>query len=552
MASRTPRDIPSASGEPVAAKCLIRVVLTLTVAVFLVSRAMTIRLPLERDEGEYAYIAQRMLLGELPYRDVFNQKPPGVFLAYLPVVALFEPSVVAIHLTLAVCSLVTMIGVFVLVRELFNRVAAAFAVLVFAILSIEPTWLATAANTEQFMLLPMVWSAVFAQRAVTSASRRAWLFCGALAAAACFCKQVAATHVSFLILWAIGAAIRDGAIDIRALRRLAVWFPLGFAAVIVPVSAYFAFRGGFHDYLECVVLHNLRYADYVPLQIGLEQLGGALGRQWPSLLVVWILTVFGIAGGRGDKPGRTLLVALWLGLSAVGVSIGLYFREHYFLQLAPAMAIAAGATLARLSRRLGAVEGGTRRAVGVALLAAATVILPPAWHHRAFWIATPEQQARLLYDGNPFPESETIARRIAEVTAPTDRVLIVGSEPQILFFAKRASATRHILFYPLMMDLPGAAERQREVIADVERAPPPCILMTNFYSSLLIAPGAPLHIFEALVPRIEAEYVVDALRVFQDGEYRFVVGEEAAQRYELAKSGEPIGSLDMFVFLRRS
>ena len=39
-------------------------------------------LPLERDEGDYAYAAWRMTFGEWPYVDVFNQKPPGVFFAY--------------------------------------------------------------------------------------------------------------------------------------------------------------------------------------------------------------------------------------------------------------------------------------------------------------------------------------------------------------------------------------------------------------------------------------------------------------------------------------
>src|SRR5262249_42370580 len=38
-------------------------------------------IPLERDEGEYAYIAQRWLAGEVPYKGSFDQKPPGVFAA---------------------------------------------------------------------------------------------------------------------------------------------------------------------------------------------------------------------------------------------------------------------------------------------------------------------------------------------------------------------------------------------------------------------------------------------------------------------------------------
>ena len=53
--------------------------------------------PLERDEGEYAYIAQRWLRGKVPYRDAFDQKPPGVFVAYAVIETLIGASPAALH-----------------------------------------------------------------------------------------------------------------------------------------------------------------------------------------------------------------------------------------------------------------------------------------------------------------------------------------------------------------------------------------------------------------------------------------------------------------------
>ena len=40
-------------------------------------------LPLERDEGAYAVVASEMRHGAIPYRDVFDHKPPVIHLAYL-------------------------------------------------------------------------------------------------------------------------------------------------------------------------------------------------------------------------------------------------------------------------------------------------------------------------------------------------------------------------------------------------------------------------------------------------------------------------------------
>src|SRR6266542_3363292 len=60
-------------------------------------RAPLLPIPLERDEGEYAYIAWRLGHNELPYRDWFDQKPPAVFFIYWVALTLPFESIRAIH-----------------------------------------------------------------------------------------------------------------------------------------------------------------------------------------------------------------------------------------------------------------------------------------------------------------------------------------------------------------------------------------------------------------------------------------------------------------------
>ena len=61
-------------------------------------RAPLLPIPLERDEGEYAYIAWRLGYNELPYRDWVDQKPPAVFYMYRFALSLPFEAVRAIHL----------------------------------------------------------------------------------------------------------------------------------------------------------------------------------------------------------------------------------------------------------------------------------------------------------------------------------------------------------------------------------------------------------------------------------------------------------------------
>ena len=99
------------------------------VLVFIGFRWTLISIPFERDEGEYAYIAQQVLQGEVPYNDAFDQKPPGVFLIYTIAMLIFGQSVQGIHLFLSAWTLVTVWLLYRLVARLFGYGAGLMAAL---------------------------------------------------------------------------------------------------------------------------------------------------------------------------------------------------------------------------------------------------------------------------------------------------------------------------------------------------------------------------------------------------------------------------------------
>jgi hypothetical protein len=77
------------------------------------------------------------------------------------------------------------------------------------------------------------------------------------------------------------------------------------------------------------------------------------------------------------------------------------------------------------------------------------VLVPVMVNKDELFAGDPMLIARHNYGSNPFDSSVAIGRQIKRNTSPTDTVLVIGSEPQILFYAERKSATRYILFYPL-------------------------------------------------------------------------------------------------------
>ena len=69
-------------------------VLGLTIA----SRIRLLGIPLERDEGEYAYAGQLMLKGIAPYKLAYNMKFPGTYAAYAVMISIFGQTIIGIDL----------------------------------------------------------------------------------------------------------------------------------------------------------------------------------------------------------------------------------------------------------------------------------------------------------------------------------------------------------------------------------------------------------------------------------------------------------------------
>jgi 4-amino-4-deoxy-L-arabinose transferase-like glycosyltransferase len=514
-------------------------ILAAAAVLFVFVRAPLLSIPLERDEGEYAYIAQRILAGDVPYRDAFDQKPPGVFLVYVCVFALLGESIEAIHLFMYAWTAATALALFGCVRLLAGPLAAAFAVLVFATLSGDPVLTANAANTEMFLLLPMVASVYCMLRALAAGAQlRWWILCGALAAAACWFKQVAATNALYVAVVPALAVLRDRpAAAGAALARAYAGLLLGAVAASAPGLLVFAAAGAWDPFVDAVILHNLHYAQGNSVAAAAGLLRHRLAEQAPGLGVCWVLAASGLLFPKLIGRRSWALLGGWLLASAAGVSVGLYFRPHYFIQALPALAALCGAVLGAAGVRVLAWPRPALAALGLALLAAFATVPSLAATSAVRGAGTPAEISREIYGLNPFPESLEIGKYIRRTSSSDDRVYIVGSEPQILFYAGRASATRYIFFYPLTAGYPGVLERQRGVAAEVAAARPLYVVWSNIATSLLVdADSEPFLLGEAKA-MLDREYRLEfvAHPVPGQASFEFVYGVEARKLMRSAR-----------------
>src|ERR1017187_10562677 len=117
-----PMKIPAATEAATRRQGWVRFLPWLAVAAILLVaggiRLHLLEVPLERDEGEYAYAGQLILQGIPPYELAYNMKLPGTYYAYAAGMAAFGQTVAGIHLTLLAVNSLTCVFIFLLGRKL--------------------------------------------------------------------------------------------------------------------------------------------------------------------------------------------------------------------------------------------------------------------------------------------------------------------------------------------------------------------------------------------------------------------------------------------------
>jgi 4-amino-4-deoxy-L-arabinose transferase-like glycosyltransferase len=512
----------------------------------LLLRAPIADIPLERDEGEYAYMAQRWLQGEVPYKHAFDQKPPAVFVVYAVLLACLGSSPAAIHWGVQLYTLLTAGLLFLLGRRLFSAPVGILAAVFLLLTTADCSVLGNAANTETIMILPMVAGLLAALRAVERSSARWALLSGMLSATAVLGKQVALPNLVFHLLLIVGLG--------RSRLRLTLGFSAGVLAVGGVVTGFFAWAGALEEFWDCVIGFNLHYASTIPWYEYPESFQGTFEDILWHLGPVFILAGLALAmlGRRklGTQERRTWLIAGWLLFSFFGVSVGGFFRQHYFIQVLPAVSLLAAVGAWALARRINR-QHRPRAAALVAGYCLAYALVAGYW----YYLPGPAGiKTWNLYFSHPFYESLELGRYLAEHSTPEDTVFVYGSEPQVYFYAGRKCACRYMFTYPLITPYEDSRARQTDAVREL-KAQPPLFLITFMPSqAFVIVPGMPTDFedgIKAMLPFYELAGVT--LPEGEEGPRRWVTPAAGQEIWELARrlAAEP-DDWAVCVYRRRS
>jgi 4-amino-4-deoxy-L-arabinose transferase-like glycosyltransferase len=469
--------------------------------------------PFNGDEGFYATVARMMLHGGIPYRDAFDNKAPLVFVWYAISFLLFGETVWAPRLIVSLLLSMTTALVYMEGRLLFSHGGGLLAAAAFA-LSIGIVRFETDAQTEYFLLLPMVAGLL----AFTVASRtddlRLFVVSGLLNGLAIITRQTAVFPFAVILAYAIVTPSAGSVTSFRAWRPV---FAMLAGAVLVGIVTVVPFvaTGTVPDLWNALVVYSWHYSAYVPIYAKIA--GLFTNVPWLTLIAgPWLLIAgLGVAHSMGERarPQNSLLVA-WLAANILAIAVVGRFYHHQFVQLLPAFALLApaGALFVR--------EHWHRFAVRVSLCVSVSfaVSVCVALNGAVYVKGDPAARHIAVYQGQERTEwetrSEIVGDYIRNHSRESDTIYNIGFQPELYFYADRRPASRYAFDHLFITD----DTLEQKALDDLQRHPPLLIIDTAANETQRQPYGAPL------------------IREFLRTNYDFVAKVEYADIYELRGS----------------
>ena len=459
-------------------------------AIYAIIRTNFLDVPFERDEGDYCLAGQLVLEGGTPYVDFYEQKPPGLFYTYAFLELIFGKNNQMLHVAFILINLLTSWFLYKACDKIFDsRISGYAAAVAFLVLSMNPFVSGFTIQSEHLIAFFLSASLMALSIALRKDHWKWYLFAGMLVSWSMTIKQ---NGLFFTVAFGILLLLMASQLKwprVLALRNIGAYIAGTFAPVLLLILII-AVQGAFDDMVFWVYNYPKEaYVSNIPFDRGMTYLKYWFEKISETYMVYWLGAGLGLIGlwitklSWQKKAGLTVF-ALFLFLSIVP---GYRFYGHYWLHLLPGVAFLFGSVFYVLEEKLSKYA-----LVPFALFALVTIIgLSSVIGHQDYYFKPNlDRVVRSVYGTNPFPETKKLSDYIKRNSTEGDQIVVVGSEPQVHFYTKLSSPSRHTFLAFLVSNHPKENEWHEELKSDIENAEPRYMLMVWHPMSWAFREGA--------------------------------------------------------------
>jgi 4-amino-4-deoxy-L-arabinose transferase-like glycosyltransferase len=216
-------------------------------------RSMSNTMPLDMNEGSYAYTASRMMAGDAPYKDVFEHRPPFAIYVYKAAFSLFGASVLSIRYFATLYVLITCLLIYMLARTLWHSAFTAMtAALFYAIYQHSLVLSGFSADAQLWAQLPVVLSIFFALDRDRKYEKVNFTVSGFFAAVTFFTSPLSVLFV-FMPAVYIFIYLKENRI------KNILWYFTGFFALVILVLGWAAINHMLKEFLTATWAYNIYF-----------------------------------------------------------------------------------------------------------------------------------------------------------------------------------------------------------------------------------------------------------------------------------------------------
>jgi Dolichyl-phosphate-mannose-protein mannosyltransferase len=473
-------------------------------------------MPLERDEGEYAYAGQLFLQGIAPSKLAYTIKLPGTHAAYAILMLLFGQTSAGVHLGFLTVNCATIVLLYLIGRILTGEIAGCVSAAAFGLMSLSGDVLGTAAHATHFVVFFALAGVLLLLHASSNGKVPAYIGSGFLLSASVLMKHNGILFLAFGVVWLAWLGFSKALGPNRSFVTTAGAFALGAIVPFLLLLMVLWLAGTFHTCWFWSVTYAQAYAKPNP---GLMIAWRMLTQRMPEVMTLPFYTAFVgllLSWLRQSSWPIALFITGFFFSSVAAVVPGFHFRPHYFVVLIPAVALLSGTVVQQATTFVW--KSRIKWLAPLPILIVAVFFGKGIAHERElFFRVSPIEASRMLYGHQPFPEAIVLGDYLRANSSPDVRIAVLGSEPEIYFYARRHSATGYIYTYPLIEHQPFALEMQQQMRDEIQAAQPRFIVQVRTWTSWLSRPGSLDRIdkmAEKLMPR---DYkVIGTCEVFAD------------------------------------
>lgn len=446
--------------------------LLLVIVFFAFVRVRLRNLPLERDEGEFAYVGQLMLHGIPPYKIACNMKLPGTYAAYAAMMEVFGETASGIRIGLMLVNVAATVLIFLLAKYLYGSVAGAIAGITYSFLSCRPAVLGVYGHATHFVVLAALAGILLLLHAIDTGRTGLFFGSGLCFGLAFLMKQPGILYAVFAGCYWLSREWRQP----LPWRRLAVRGGALFAGLVLPfgLTCLMLYRAGvFPSFWFWTWSYAREYGTIT-----------SLAEAWPRLrasvpwvvrpLVIWEIVAVGLTAPLWSRYARARggFVASFFLFSCLAVCPGLYFRPHYFILVLPAAALCTGIGVCAVRQGLLEKRFGILVVWLPVIYFAAGFGISARTQYRRYFQLDPVSLSRRIFDGEAFPEAVVAGSYLKAHSSEQDTIGILGSEPEICFYSARHCASSYLYVYPLMEKQKFAQQMKTDMMRQIQDARP--------------------------------------------------------------------------------